>query len=82
MGALDTEDGFDVHDYREDLKLLHQDEDTYHLANRGELPCPACGRSFERLFVTTADEVTFDSPPGGPFCLVRTGGAELLLATH
>jgi hypothetical protein len=82
MTTLDVTGGFDVHEHREDLKLFHQGADTHHLANRGDLTCPACGRTFQKLFVTTADEVTFDSPPGDPFCLIRTGGAELLLATH
>lgn len=81
MERLDLEDGFDVHDHRSELKLQRQDEDSMALANRGGLACPSCERPFERLFVTTAAQVTFDSGPGGPICVVRTDD-ELLVLTH
>jgi hypothetical protein len=81
MERLDVSEGFDVHDYRAGLKLRKQDGDTMHLENREGFACPACGRPFERLFVTPDDEVTFGSPPGSPFCLVRAP-ERLLLLTH
>jgi len=80
METLAVEDGFDVHDYRHGLKLLKEDRETMHLANREEFACPACGAAFERLFVTERRTTTFGDP-GGPFCLVRTDD-ELLLLTH
>ena len=81
MTELDVTDGFDVHEYRSKLKLRHQDDRTMHLENREGLDCPACGDPFDRLFVTEKDEVTFNSAPNGPVCLVRTHG-ELLVLTH
>ena len=79
--TLDVRGGFDVHDYRTELKLLRQDGETSTLRNREGCLCPACGREFERLFVTGATETTFASAPNGPICLVRTD-AELLVLTH
>ena len=78
---LDLTDGFDVHDYRRGLKLRRQDGASMHLENRGGYGCPACGRAFERLFVSTDDRITFDTPPDAPFCLARTAERVLLL-TH
>jgi hypothetical protein len=80
MEALDVADGFDVHDYRHGLKLLKEERETMHLANREGFACPACGEAFERLFVTEKQTTTFGDP-GSPFCLVRTD-ERLLLLTH
>jgi hypothetical protein len=78
---LDVSDGFDVHDYRAGLKLRTQDGNSMHLENREGYGCPACGRPFERLFVSSDDSVTFGNPPDAPFCLARTA-EQLLLLTH
>lgn len=80
MEQLDVEDGFDVHAYRHGLKLLREDRETMHLANRKGFACPACGRPFEKLMVSEKRTHTFRSPPG-PFCLVRTD-EQLLVLTH
>lgn len=80
MNRLDVTDGFDVHEYRHGLKLLEQDRETMHLANRTDFACPACGEPFDRLLVSEKRENTFGTP-GGPFCVVRTD-EELLLLTH
>jgi len=81
MATLDVEDHFDVHEYRSSLKLLRQDDDSMTLANRDDLGCPACGRPFDRLFVTDDSTVTFSSAPNGPICLARTEDSVLVL-TH
>ncbi|MEZ3115105.1 flagella cluster protein [Halobaculum sp. MBLA0147] len=81
MERLDVSDGFDVHDYRAKLKLLTQDADSMQLANREGLGCPACGREFEKLFVTEDDSVSFDAAPNGPICVTRTA-EELLVLAH
>ncbi|GAB6861693.1 flagella cluster protein [Haloplanus litoreus] len=78
---LDLADGFDVHDYRSHLKLDTQDGSSMYLENRKDLKCPACGRAFDRLFVSEDDRVTFGNPPDAPFCLARTA-EKLLLMTH
>lgn len=80
MEQIDLTDGFDVHAYRESLKLLKEDRETMHLANREGLGCPACGKEFEKLMVSEKRAHTFTSPPG-PFCIVRTDD-RLLLMTH
>jgi hypothetical protein len=81
MEELDVSDGFDVHEYRHGLKLLEETRQTMHLENcGGEFACPACGKPFERLFVSEKRTNTFGNP-GSPFCLVRTDD-ELLLLTH
>ena len=81
MDPLDVTDGFDVHDHRDGLKLLTQDAGTWHLANPDdEYACPACGDTFDRLFVSEKRENTFGDP-GQPFCVVRTD-EKLLLLTH
>jgi hypothetical protein len=81
MEPLDVSDGFDVHDYRHGLKLLKQADESMYLANREGFACPACGREFDRLFVSTDAEVTFADPPDAAFCLVRAP-ERLLLLTH
>jgi hypothetical protein len=78
---LDLSDGFDVHDYRSRLKLHTQNGASMSLENREGLACPACGRTFDRLFVSEDDRVTFGTPPDAPFCLARTA-EKLLLLTH
>lgn len=80
MEQLDVEGGFDVHDYRSGLKLLKEERETMHLENRDGFACPACGKEFQRLFVSERRENTFGDP-GSPFCLVRTD-QKLLLLTH
>jgi hypothetical protein len=80
MDALDVSDGFDVHEYREGLKLLKETRETMQLANKRGFACPACGKPFEKLFVSEKRTNTFKSPPG-PFCVVRTDD-QLLLLTH
>ncbi|MHB9286561.1 flagella cluster protein [Halobacteriales archaeon Cl-PHB] len=80
METLDVAEGFDVHDYRHGLKLLQEDRGTIHLANRNDFACPACGKPFEKLFVTEKRENTFGDP-GSPFCIVRADD-QLLLLTH
>lgn len=81
MTVLDVDGGFSVHDYRHGLKLLRQDESTMTLANRADFECPACGTVFDRLLVAEAATVSFDSPPDGPVCVVRTAD-QLLVLTH
>ncbi|MFC6989441.1 flagella cluster protein [Haloplanus sp. GCM10025708] len=81
METLDVSDGFDVHEYRHGLKLHRQDGESMYLVNRADFACPACERPFDRLFVSSAREVTFANPPDAPFCLVRTPD-RLLLLTH
>jgi len=80
METLDVSGSFDVHDYRHGLKLLRDDRETTHLANRDGFLCPACERAFDRLFVSERRENTFGDPEG-PFCVVRTDD-QLLLLTH
>lgn len=81
MERLDLSDGFDVHDYRDGLKLRTQSGSSMHLENRDGYGCPACGRRFDRLFVSTDDRITFGDPPNSPFCLARAP-ERLLLLTH
>jgi hypothetical protein len=80
MEQLDLSDGFDVHEYRHGLKLLQENRETMHLANRDGFACPACGEPFERLFVSEQRTNSFGNP-GSPFCLARTD-EKLLLLTH
>jgi hypothetical protein len=80
MDQLDLSDGFDVHEYRHGLKLLQENRETMHLANRDGFACPACGEPFERLFVSEQRTNSFGNP-GSPFCLARTD-EKLLLLTH
>ena len=81
MEQFDLSDGFDMHDYRHGLKLLKEDVRTKQLANPDDaFACPACGKPFDRLFVTEKRTNSFDDP-GRPFCLARTDDA-LLLFTH
>jgi hypothetical protein len=80
MGDLDVDGGFDVHDHRHGLKLLSEDRQTMHLANRDGFACPACGEPFERLLVSVKRANTFGDP-GAPFCLFRTDD-QLLVLTH
>jgi uncharacterized protein (UPF0212 family) len=81
METLSVADGFDVHEYREGMKIRKQDRDSIHLENRAGYACPACGRQFDRLFVSTDDDVTFGSAPNGPICVVRAP-ERLLVLTH
>lgn len=81
MEPLDTEGGFDVHDHRDGLKLVEQDSDSWQLVSRDAYICPACGRAFDRLFVTGQSDVTFDSAPNGPICVVRAP-EKLLVVAH
>lgn len=81
MTLLDVSGGFDVHDYRTKLKLVKQDRGTMYLENREACRCPACEHPFERLFVSEKREVSFNSAPNGPICLVRTDD-QLLVLTH
>jgi hypothetical protein len=80
MEELDVSDGFDVHDYRHGLKLLKEDRETMALANREGFGCPACGKPFEKLFVSERRANTFGNPDS-PICLVRTDD-QVLLLTH
>jgi hypothetical protein len=80
MEQLDVSEGFDVHEYRHGLKLITEDRQTMHLENREGFGCPACGKPFEKLFITEKRTNTFGNP-GSPFCLVRTD-TELLMLTH
>jgi len=81
MDTLDVSEGFDVHDYRQALKLLTQDGSAMHLENRAGLGCPACGRPFERLFVSEDPTVTFRNAPDSPICLAHSS-EQLLVLTH
>lgn len=81
METLTVADGFDLHEYRTGMKILKQDRDAVYLANRAGYACPACGREFGRLFVSTDDEVSFGSAPSGPICVVRAP-ERLLVLTH
>lgn len=80
MDRIDVTDGFDVHDYREALKLLSQDRERTVFENRESLGCPACGEIFDRLVVTAARTASLGDPPG-PVCLARTD-EELLVVVH
>lgn len=80
MESLEVERGFDVHDYRHGLKLLHEERGTMHLANRDGFACPACDTPFEKLFVSEKRLNTFGDPESR-FCLVRTE-EQLLVLTH
>jgi hypothetical protein len=80
MAVLDVDGGFDIHDHRRGLKLLSEDRETMHLANRDGLACPACGEPFDRLLVSEKRANTFGDP-GSPFCLVRTD-EQVLILTH
>lgn len=81
MTRIDVDGGFDLHDYRTELKLRRDDGETTVLENREGCRCPACGREFGRLLVSEADSVSFNSAPNGPICLVRTA-EKLLVLTH
>lgn len=80
MTELDVSGGFDLHEHREGFKLLKQDRETMVLGNRADFACPACGETFERLFVSEKRANTFGDP-GAPFCVVRAT-EQLLLFTH
>lgn len=80
MDRLDIDDGFDVHDHRDGLKVLERSETTWHLENREGYACPACGRSFERLFVSAERTITFGSAPNDPICVARTPDQTLVVA--
>jgi len=81
METLDVSDGFDVHEYRHGLKLIQEERGTMHLENRQrDFACPACGKPFEKLFVSEKQTNSFGNP-GTAFCLARTDG-KLLLLTH
>ena len=81
MPRIDVSETFDVHAHREGFKLLRQGGDSWHLSNRADYACPACGRTFDRLFVGERPTVRFDDPPSSPFCLARTP-TQLLVLTH
>lgn len=81
MEVLSVEDGFSVHEYRSGFKLLRQDGDAMTVENRRDFACPACEAVFDRLLVTEREEVTLESAPNGPLCLVRTP-EQLLVLTH
>ena len=80
MTQIDITDGFSVHDYRHGLKLIKDDGRSMHLENRDGFGCPACGKPFEKLFVSEKRTNTFGNP-GSPFCLARTD-EKMLLLTH
>jgi hypothetical protein len=80
MEALDVADGFSVHDYRHGLKLIKEDRTTMHVENRDGFGCPACGKPFEKLFVSEQRENTVGDP-GTAICIVRTD-EKLLILTH
>jgi len=80
MTQIDITDGFSVHDYRHGLKLVKDDGRTMHLENREDFGCPACGKPFQKLFVSEKRTNSFGNP-GSPFCLARTD-EKLLLLTH
>lgn len=81
MEQLDISDGFDMHEYRDGLKLIKQDRTTTQLENRAnDFSCPACGKPFGKLFVSEARTHTFGNP-GTAFCIARTD-EKLLLLTH
>jgi hypothetical protein len=81
MEQLDLSDGFDMHDYRHGLKLLKEDVQTKQLANPDDrFACPACGKPFDRLFVTEKQATSFGTPDTA-FCIAHTD-EKLLLLTH
>ncbi len=63
--------GFDLHAERNRLKQLTDDGDTRLFENRDDVPCPACGQPFERVFSTRRESVSFPETDGSRFCLVR-----------
>lgn len=81
MTELDIDGGFDVHEYREGLKLLGQSSDSMRLENRADYRCPACQQPFEELLVLERDRISFNSAPNGPICLARAPDRMLIL-TH
>ncbi len=81
MEQLDLSNGFDVHEYRHGLKLIQETRETMQLENRsGEFACPACGKRFEKLFVSEKRVNSFGNP-GTSFCIARADD-QLLLLTH
>lgn len=64
-------DTFELHEYRHELKQLRDTGDTKLFENRGDVPCPACDRPFERLFVTRKRTTTFPENDGARFCILR-----------
>jgi len=81
MEQLELSDGFDMHDYRHGLKLLKEDVRTKQLANPDDrFACPACGKPFDRLFVTEERATSFGKPDTA-FCITHTD-EKLLLLTH
>ena len=69
---------FDVHDHRHELKQLRDGGDTALYENRADLPCPACGTPFARLFVTRKRTTTFPENDGARFCILRREDEALL----
>ncbi|SNR31020.1 DUF7385 family protein [Halorubrum vacuolatum] len=67
--------GFDVHDHRHALKQLRDTGETSLWENRREVPCPACGEPFVRLFTTRRETTRFPENDGARFCLLRDDGA-------
>ncbi len=80
MDRLDVSNGFDIHEYRTDLKLIRQDRDRMTLANRGDLTCPSCGEVFDRVLVIDARTASLPTPDR-PLCLARADETMLVL-TH
>lgn len=68
-------DGFDLHGNRHRLKQLKDSGGTKLFENRDDVPCPACGKRFRRLFVTEQQTTSFPENDGSRFCLVHGGGA-------
>jgi hypothetical protein len=81
MEQLDLTNGFDMHDYRHGLKLLKEDVRSKQLANPDDrFACPACGKAFDRLFVTETQATSFGKPDTA-FCIAHTA-EKLLVLTH
>jgi len=72
---------FDVHEHRNELKQLKDTGDTKLYDNRTDVPCPACGDRFRRLFVTKQETTSFPENDGARFCLLRSPD-DVLLFRH
>ncbi len=81
MQQLTIDPTFDIHDHRHGLKLVKEDRQTLLLDNPDDVfACPACGKAFNRLFVSERQTQSFGCPDS-PVCLARTD-TQMLVLTH
>lgn len=72
---------FDVHEHRSELKQLRDSGDTELYENPEGLACPACGKRFGKLFVTSKRTTCFPENDGTRFCILR-GEEDVKLFRH